>query len=178
MSSLRILLEGNDDQRFIDNVIRPYISQIKPSMILTIQYAEDKNSNVDKIIQKLDAKNHKYILLGDYDSSDKCITLKKEELIEKFNHLNRNVIFIVKDEIESWFLSGMNTDLEIFSEFNVPGDTEGITKEMFNDMMDNSRFDSRIDLMKEISKSYDFDLAAKRNSSFKYFIEKLEKILN
>ena len=49
---------------------------------------------------------------------------------------------------------------------------------MYNQMMDNSRFDSRIDLMKEISKSYDFDLAAKRNYSFKYFIEKLEKILN
>jgi len=45
-------------------------------------------------------------------------------------------------------------------------------------MMKNSHFDSRIDLMKEISKSYDFDLATKRNNSFKYFIEKLVKILN
>ena len=175
MSSLRILLEGNDDQRFIDNVIRPYISKIKPSMILTIKYAEERKVDVDKTIQKLDAKNHKYILLGDYDSSDDCITLKKEDLIDDFNHLNKDVIFIVKDEIESWFLAGMNTDLEIFAEFNVPDDTEGITKEMFNDMLDNSRFDSRIDLMKEISKSYDFDLATKRNNSFKYFIEKLEK---
>lgn len=178
MNSLRILLEGNDDQRFIDNIIRPHILKIKPSMILTIQYAEDTKINVDKIIQQLDAKNHKYILLGDYDSSDKCITLKKEELINKFNHLNNDVIFIVKDEIESWFLSGMNTDLDIFNEFNVPDDTEGITKEMFNEMMNNSHFDSRIDLMKEISKSYDFDLAAQRNNSFKYFIEKLEIILN
>ena len=178
MSSLRILLEGNDDQRFIDNVIVAYISQIKPSMILTIKYAEERKVDVDKTIQKFDAKNHKYILLGDYDSSDACITLKKEDLIEEFNHLNKDVIFIVKDEIESWFLAGMNTDLEIFAEFSVPDDTEGITKEMFNDMMENSRFDSRIDLMKEISKSYDFDLATKRNNSFKYFIEKLEKILN
>ena len=178
MSSLRILIEGNDDQRFIDNIIHPYISKIKPLMILTIQYAEDKNINVDKLIQRFDAKNQKYILLVDYDSSDKCITLKKEELIEKFNHLNGNVIFIVKDEIESWFLSGMNTDLEIFNEFNIPDNTERITKEIFNEMMDNSHFDSRIDLMKEISKSYNFDLAIKRNNSFKYFIEKLEKILN
>ena len=116
--------------------------------------------------------------MGDYDSSDKCITLKKEELISKFNHLNKNVIFIVKDEIESWFLSGMNTDLEIFDEFNIPDDTEGITKEMFNEMMNNSHFNSRIDLMIEISKSYDFDLATKRNNSFKYFIKKLEKIIN
>lgn len=36
MSCLRLLLEGNDDQRFIDNVIRPYISKINPSTILTI----------------------------------------------------------------------------------------------------------------------------------------------
>jgi len=178
MISLRILIEGNDDQRFIDNVILPYITEIKPVLILTIKYAEDRKNDIDKTIQQLNAKNHKYILLGDYDSSDKCISLKKEELIRKFNHLNKEVIFIVKDEIESWFLSGMNTDLEIFNEFNIPDDTEGITKEMFNEMMDNSCFDSRIDLMKEISKSYDFDLATKRNNSFKYFIEKLEKILN
>lgn len=178
MIKLRILIEGNDDQRFIDNVIRPYITKNYPSMILTIKYAEDKKIIVDKTIQELDAKNHKYILLGDYDSSDKCITLKKEELISEFNHLNKNVIFIVKDEIESWFLSGMNTDLEIFDEFNIPDDTEGITKEMFNEMMNNSHFNSRIDLMIEISKSYDFDLATKRNNSFKYFLEKLEKIIN
>ena len=169
MIKLRILIEGNDDQRFIDNVIRPYITKNYPSMILTIKYAEDKKINVDKTIQELDAKNHKYILLGDYDSSDKFITLKKEELISECNHLNKNVIFIVKDEIESWFLSGMNTDLEIFDEFNIPDDTEGITKEMFNEMMNNSHFNSRIDLMIEISKSYDYDLATKRNNSFKYF---------
>ena len=66
MSSLRILLEGNDDQRFIDNVIVPYIFTIKPSMILTIKYAEERKVDVDKTIQKFDAKNHKYILLGGY----------------------------------------------------------------------------------------------------------------
>ncbi len=178
MSSLRILIEGNDDQRFIDNVIRPHISKINPALILTIQYAQDRKSNIDKIIQRFNAKNQKYILLGDYDSSEKCITLKKDELIETLTHLDNNAIFIVKDEIESWFLAGMNSDLEIFNEFDIPDDTEGITKEMFDEMIDESHFDSRIDLMKEISKSYDFDLATKRNNSFKYFIEKLEKIIN
>ncbi len=178
MSSLRILIEGNDDQRFIDNVIRPHISKINPTLILTIQYAQDRKSNIDKIIQRFNAKNQKYILLGDYDSSEKCITLKKDELIETLTHLDNNAIFIVKDEIESWFLAGMNSDLEIFNEFDIPDDTEGITKEMFDEMIDESHFDSRIDLMKEISKSYDFDLATKRNNSFKYFIEKLEKIIN
>ena len=178
MSSLRILIEGNDDQRFIDNVIRPHISKINPTLILTIQYAQDRKSNIDKIIQRINAKNQKYILLGDYDSSEKCITLKKDELIETLTHLDNNAIFIVKDEIESWFLAGMNSDIEIFNEFDIPDDTEGITKEMFDEMIDESHFDSRIDLMKEISKSYDFDLATKRNNSFKYFIEKLEKIIN
>jgi len=177
MDSLRILLEGNDDQRFIDNVIRPYIYNRNPAFILTIQYAKDTRINVDKIIQELDANNHKYILLGDYDSSDECITSKKQNLIKKFNHLNFDAIFIVKDEIESWFLSGMNTDLEKFKEFDVPDNTENITKEIFDDMMGNSHFDSRIDLMKEISKSYDFNLAISRNASFKYFLEKLNKIL-
>ena len=42
MISLRILIEGNDDQRFIDNVILPYITEIKPVLILTIKYAEDR----------------------------------------------------------------------------------------------------------------------------------------
>ena len=33
-------------------------------MILTIKYAEERKVDVDKTIQKLDAKNHKNILLG------------------------------------------------------------------------------------------------------------------
>lgn len=177
MNDLRILIEGNDDQRFIDNIIRPYFSKLKPALILTIKYAEDTKIHIDKIIQTLDAKNHKYILLGDFDSSDKCITSKKEDLIKEFEHLNMNAIFIVKDEIESWFISGVDTDLEEFSEFEIPENTEGITKEMFNDMWKKSHFDSRIDFMMEISKSFNFNLAIKRNDSFKYFFEKLNRMI-
>lgn len=125
----------------------------------------------------MDAHNHKYILLGDYDSSDICITSKKNDLIKKFTSLNPDSIFIVKDEIESWFISGIDTDLDEFKEFTCPEDTEQVTKEIFNDMWHNSHFDSKIDFMIEISKSFDFNLAMKRNASFKYFIEKLNRII-
>lgn len=95
----------------------------------------------------------------------------------KFKHLNPDSIFFVKDEIESWFISGMDANLEEFKEFTIPENTEEITKEIFDEMVDNSHFDSKIDLMMEISKSFDFDLAISRNESFKYFIEKLNQII-
>lgn len=177
MNDLRIFVEGNDDQRFIENIIFPYILNKKPFVIFTIKYAKERAIFTDKAIQTLKAKNQSYILLGDYDLSDKCITLKKEDLITKFNHLNSDSIFIVKDEIESWFLSGVDTDLDQFREFSIPDDTEGITKEMFDSMLENSHFNSRIDLMMEISKTFNFSLAVKRNKSFKYFLEKLNKMI-
>ena len=98
-------------------------------------------------------------------------------MIKKYKHLDSDFIFIVKDEIESWFISGVDTNLKQFREFEIPDNTEEITKEIFNEMWENSHFDSKIDFMMEISKSFDFDLAVSRNNSFKYFIEKLNKIL-
>lgn len=177
MNELRIFVEGNDDKRFIENIIFPYILNQKPFVVYALTYAQETPVFTDKTIQTLVAKNHNYILLGDYDLSGICITLKKEELVNKFNHLNPDLTFIVKDEIESWFLSGVNTDLDEFREFNVPDNTETVTKEMFNDMVQKSHFKSRIDFMIEISKKFDFDLATQRNPSFKYFIEKLNKII-
>ncbi len=177
MNNIRIFIEGKDDQRFIDNILTPYILSFSKIRIFPISYAQKSFNNVDKNIQKVTANNQSYILLGDYDSSDDCITLKKQDLIKKYKHLDSDFIFIVKDEIESWFISGVDTNLKQFREFEIPDNTEEITKEIFNEMWENSHFDSKIDFMMEISKSFDFDLAVSRNNSFKYFIEKLNKIL-
>lgn len=177
MNNIRIFVEGKDDKRFIDNILTPYVLSSNKITVIPIQYAQKIPIIVDKNIQTLVAKNQDYIFLGDYDSSQICITSKKDDFIEKFNHLDSDFIFIVKDEIESWFVSGIDTDLEEFSEFEIPENTEYVTKEMFDEMWKNSHFDSRIDFMMEISKSFNFDLAISRNNSFRYFIEKLTMLI-
>ena len=105
MNNIRIFIEGKDDQRFIDNILTPYILSFSKIRIFPISYAQKSFNNVDKNIQKVTANNQSYILLGDYDSSDDCITLKKQDLIKKYKHPDSDFIFIVKDEIESWFIS-------------------------------------------------------------------------
>lgn len=44
-------------------------------------------------------------------------------------------IIIVKEEIESWFLAGIDSKIDQFKNFIVPNNTDSITKEIFDDML-------------------------------------------
>ncbi|WP_042692712.1 hypothetical protein [Methanobrevibacter oralis] len=85
-------------------------------------------------------------------------------------------IFIVKLEIESWYISGIDNSLDQFKDFDIPDDTENISKETFDNQLKNSQFSSKLDLLIEISKFYNYKLAISRNKSLKYFLKKLDLI--
>ncbi|MBR0271091.1 MAG: hypothetical protein IJQ68_03745 [Methanobrevibacter sp.] len=62
-----------------------------------------------------------------------------------------------------------------FRNLNIPDNTEDITKEIFDKMIKDI-FDSKKDAPIEIAKNFDFNLAIERNKSFKYFLEKLDRL--
>ena len=53
-----------------------------------------------------------------------------------------------------------------------------LEKEDFNDIIENSNFTSKGDFLMEISRTYDLNLALKRNKSLKYFLNKLNLLEN
>ena len=95
---------------------------------------------------------------------------QKQELKHKYKKVDENSIIVVKKEIESWYLAGL--DKESSKALRVPylNSTDDVTKEQFNSMVP-EKFDSEIDFMKEILKHFSIETAKQKNESFKHFIK-------
>jgi len=178
MNNLFVFVEGNDDKRFVDMILSDFFIKHKSINLIPIPYQKKPNIKIIKHIQKIKSTNEKYIFLSDLDSHTySCITARKNKRInefhnEKYEDLDFKNIFIVVEEIESWYISGVNNSLKQFKELDIPQNTEQFTKEQLDELIEKSNFNSRIDFLMEICNKYDFNLAIQRNKSFKYFLEK------
>lgn len=182
MTNLFVFVEGDDDKRFVEMILIKFFSKHKTMYLTPIPYQKKPNIKTIKHIKKIQSTNGKYIFLSDLDShSYNCITSRKNKRINEFHHdeyedLNPNNIFIVVEEIESWYISGVNNSLEQFKGITIPQNTETFTKEELDELIENSKFTSKIDFLMEICNEYDFTLAVKRNNSFKYFLKKFDML--
>ena len=172
---LFILVEGDDDERFFDRVIKPMIvcEQIYDYVQLW-KYAQAKKQKVNGFLRSINAMQAEYLFVSDMDESP-CVTDKKARIASKFEKLSEDRILIVCREIESWYLAGLND--EGCSQIGIPpsyDNTDRMSKERFDDMVP-KKFVSRIDFMQEIMKVFDQNTALTRNTSFGYFMRKYER---
>ena len=169
---LFIFLEGDDDERFFDRVIKPMYEQIYDHVYLW-KYAQAKKQKVNDFLQSINAMQAEYLFVSDMDESP-CVTDKKERCASKFKKLSEEHILIVCREIESWYLAGLND--EGCRQIGIPPsyNTNSISKEQFDDIVP-KKFVSRIDFMQEIMKVFDQNTALTRNTSFGYFMRKCER---
>lgn len=172
MNNCFVFVEGYYDQMFMENILIPFMIENNPINIIPIPYQQKNNKKINKDIKAYSFQD--YLFLSDLDSHTyPCITSRKEERKKEYSNLNCSKIIIVKEEIESWFLAGIDDSLNQFENWIVPDNTEEITKEDFDSMLKQHSINSKIDFLKEVSKHYNFDLAVKRNDSFEYFLNKL-----
>ena len=173
MINLFVFVEGDDDIRFLKDIL--YIEFLNHSInIIPVPYQQSRNHIVKKHIKAANAsKNSDYVLISDLDSHTyPCITERKRSRFDELEGLiELDKIIIAREEIESWFLAGVNTDLDVFSKFTIPDNTENISKEDFDEMIQDASFD-KFEMFLLLAKYYDFDLALKRNSSLKYFVDR------
>lgn len=169
MCKMFVYVEGAHDKIFVDNILSIYFSEHNLPKIISIPYAQKPRNEMNKDIKS--KSKHNYLFLSDLDI-DKfpCITSRKENRINTYEDLESSKIIIVKAEIESWYLAGVDNSLSPFKNFDIPDNTESVTKEEFDSMIGEC---SKLDMLMEISKCYDFKLARERNSSFNYFINKI-----
>ncbi|UZE92858.1 MAG: hypothetical protein IB616_00940 [Methanosarcinales archaeon] len=166
---LFILVEGEDDIRFFDRIIKP-IHQKKYDLVEVIRFARMKEDKRDDFLKSIQAMNADYIYATDIDDAP-CVTAKKQEIQNRLRNLDTNRTIVILKEIESWYLAGLsNEDLQKFK-IRSFGATEDINKEQFNSLIP-KKFSSRIDFMLEILKSFSNEIAKQKNGSFRYFIEK------
>ena len=169
---LYIFVEGEDDKRFINSVVKPLFLQYYAAVI-PILYAGQKQQNIVKFIQTFNNQlNTDYIFFCDLDSRGNvlCVTKRKEIEQNKYSNCFENErMIVVKEEIESWYLAGIAETFKM----KPFADTERVTKEDFEKLIPKS-FINKIDLMIEILKEYNLEEARQRNQSFAYFVKKFK----
>jgi hypothetical protein len=161
---LFLLVEGDDDLRFVERVVIPKLSSCY-DLVQPWKYAQRKAEKVNAFLRSIKSMGADYFLLGDLNAYP-CFPKKKEALLQTFTQLDDRRALIVVREIESWYLAGLadNNALGV----RVPANTSEFTKEQFNDSMP-KRLDSRIDYMVEVLKLFDTNIATGRNPSFHCF---------
>ena len=171
---LFIFVEGDDDERFFERLIKPMYEQICDYVHLW-KYSQQKLKKINGFLNGINSIPHAdYIFVADLDASP-CVTDRKERITSQFKKLSEDRILVVCREIESWYLAGLNDDsrrqIKIRRSYN---NTDRISKEQFDRMMP-QKFVSRIDFMQEIMKLFDRETALAKNTSFEYFMQKYKE---
>ena len=166
---LFILVEGEDDVRFFGRIIKPLLTPRYDSVEI-IPYACIKREKVNKFIQSVTMMKNDYIFVADIDF-EHSVRDKKQILYYRFSNLNGNSVVIVIREIESWYYAGIAGALAQELGVTDLASTDDLTKEDFNARIPR-KFDSRIDFMFEILKSFSLETATKKNHSFSFFVNR------
>ena len=172
MNSYRILVifvEGQDDTQFVESVLIPLVESSFDHVEVE-EYAQKVPSKVNGYISGIKFRQGSdYIFIADFDQGP-CITRRKSQLMNQFSSLDSERILIVRREIESWYLAGLNSDSCRDLGIQEPRQTNDLTKEQFDAIIP-QRFDNRTDFMVETLNRYDTNTARRKNESFDYAME-------
>jgi len=163
---LFILVEGQDDVRFFGRIVKPLLAPRYDSVEI-LAYACTKRDKVNRFLQSVSQMKNDYIFVADIDF-EHSVRDKKQILYYRFNSIDGKSIVIVIKEIESWYYAGISGNLARELGVSDTSSTDDLTKEDFNRLIPR-RFDSRIDFMFEILKSFSMETAARKNHSFDFF---------
>jgi hypothetical protein len=164
-------VEGFKDELFLQNIIPKITGNSEFKIFKYSQQPKCKTNNYIKSITRTVQLD--YILLSDADSQS--IDDKKRSLAIKFSQLNSSNIIIVKTEIESWYIAGMQQKtLNKLKNRNWTKNPESITKEEFNKIINSGR--GSIEYMTRILQDYLIDQAIKRAPTFSDFVKKIKSL--
>ena len=172
MRNLFVFVEGKEDIIFVKNVLHNIF--IKHSInVIPIPYQKTRNHEVINHIKASKAKNQDYVLLSELDSHTyPCITSRKDQRIRELDgEITHDKIIIVVEELESWCLAGIDTNIDEYADFVIPENTDDVTKEDFDVILSNTSFNKN-KLFNFLSFNFSVGLAIERNKSFKYFLER------
>jgi len=168
---LWVLLEGNDDERFFEGVIRPILDNTYDS-VRPWQYSQKQIEKVKNFLRAIKSMGSDYFFWSDINNLP-CVTAKKNRIKRRYRaRIEINNVIIVVKEIESWYLAGLDDKSHKELGIRTFRNTNNISKEEFKSLIP-KRFDSRIDLMVEILKRFSVETAKQKNRSFDYFMSRI-----
>ncbi len=172
MRNLYLFVEGVDDERLIDGVVRPRVEAFIDHLTV-VRYAQETTAKSTGYLRALKrSADNEIFVLADRDKAP-CITRRKEQVIERFNQeIDFKQIIIVETTIEAWYLAGLATDNPL--KIAIPTTTDSIDKQKFEQMTRHLRRRFTPQQIKvNILNCWDWDLALARNRSLLYFAQRL-----
>ncbi|MBN1508993.1 MAG: hypothetical protein JW955_19255 [Sedimentisphaerales bacterium] len=167
-----VFLEGADDERFFDGVIRPILAQ-RYDNVVPWKYAQRSKDDVKKALKSVQDQKANCLFLVDINTHP-CVSARKQGLLDTYGkRIDPSWIVVVVSEIESWYLAGLDDEHALELGLSPVHHTDRLTKEQFAGMVPR-RLDSVAAFMNEILKSFRIETAKTRNRSFCYFMDKLE----
>jgi hypothetical protein len=167
-TQLFVWVEGPDDQRFVDTILRPRLEELY-DWVEVVPYSGMANEKITKWIESIRSINDAtYAFLADNDQSA-CVPAKKEELVRRIKSLQPSRIVIVVEEIEAWYLAGLAAEGRERLGINEMANTDNVNKEAF-DLHRRPDYGSRVDWMIEMLRHYSLEEGCSRNSSLGRFV--------
>lgn len=156
-----IFVEGAKDEAFFNRICGQ-------EFIKLIPYAKKKKEYVDNYIKSIkNMPDSNYILIADTDTKEK--SLAQGEILDTFKQCDIDHLSMVICEIESWLVAGLDSKTCQKNKIRYERNTEGITKETFNNYFPEEEPYGKIIELLAYFKSME---AITRNQSFKEFYEK------
>ena len=164
---LYIWVEGPTDNKFFEKIIKPYFQE-RYDFVKIGEWSQTKPSIVCKMIKSNCKHGQDYIFVTDFDGF-RCVKQKKDKITQKYP-LNVNKVVIVKTEIESWYLAGLNKTTCKFFKIKTMKDTQLLKKDHFMKLIPKG-YDEKMFKI-EILENYSLKIAKQQNESFNYFVTK------
>lgn len=171
-------VEGPDDERFVERVIQP---KLTTDNVNTHRYSKQPDQSVDQAIAGFQGMYRGLYLLRDYDEGNQecqCIAERKEFVKKKFKNIRKDQIIIAIDEIEAWYLAGIDTESASDLGINSYSDTNNVNKSDFIEELEKSKYNSKKNLQMEIIKRFSIDIAKQKNNSFQYCLDRLSPMID
>jgi hypothetical protein len=165
---LFLIVEGDDDERFMENVVKPILLKSYADVKIW-QYAQQKHERTVNLINSA-RKIGDYLYFHDFDNAP-CITARRNELVETLRGIEKKKIIVVRNEIESWYLAGL--DRQSHRELRIGryhADTDGVSKEQFNGLIPKKM--RRVEFMSLVVRKYNIGYGRRKNRSFEHFMRK------
>lgn len=171
MTILYVFVEGENDEIFVKYFFKDIFS--KYDRVVFWKYAQKKKLDNIGLVQTINQiQSWDYILFTDFDSRNSIIERKKE-VEKRFNfHLDLEKVFIVVEEIESWFTAVIDFNKFDLRKLSYIKDTQEVTKEFFNAQA-LAKYHPKTHFLIEIMKSFKLQQGLKRNFSLNYTYYKL-----
>lgn len=165
---LFIFVEGSDDVRFFETLVKHRLEHVFESVRL-ITFACTKSVKVDRFIRGINAMHHSYIIVTDIDLEN-SVHAKKTVIMSRFSEADYENIMVIIQEIESWYLAGIDDHGAKALGIHAPARTDHVTKELFLRMIPRY-YPSKIAFMVEVLKHFSLSTAVEKNKSFRFFVD-------